>query len=490
MRPALERALESEHGRRLLDRLFDELTSGHVRPDELSQAYGLLSIKAQRIAPEAFVQAVLDPRMRIFPIRKQGATVLADAPITARRNGDGSIEVELEARSLQYDEAHTLRGKWLRLGEDDVIGVSLNDAGGELRFGPALLLIQYSNEHEADVFLKGAEWAALGLTAGTGALAGTGARVTVLMWCDRVAIVLGTLLTLVDEHRGWILERFGERGRTFLRYADGVRGAIALYGLVRMATAVPQLFYGLWSQYRGLKETVRVGGANLTAEERQALDAIGGETEKLLREVETAKQEVKPVATSAVEAQSILERTRSLRAAGVRGDLSKLERDAATGRQPGAVGEVEAMERWMRQGIKGEEIELLPEVQNSGRSNPDFRVKGELVEVKTRGDALTPRYIEDQIGVANRQIRNSGLDVERLMVGVGQRGPQGSLEIQLQGAAARTGTLDVVEAQVFSAFTPNRVRSLRRVSIYRDGQLLGEWVRTVDNRVVRVFPAR
>ena len=50
-----EKALDNERGRRLLDRLYDELMSGSAWPDELSLADSVLALKARRIAPEAFV---------------------------------------------------------------------------------------------------------------------------------------------------------------------------------------------------------------------------------------------------------------------------------------------------------------------------------------------------------------------------------------------------------------------------------------------------
>ena len=76
------------------------------------------------------------------------------------------------------------------------------------------------------------------------------------------------------------------------------------------------------------------------------------------------------------------------------------------------------------------------------------------------------------------------------MIGVGGRGPQGQVELQLRGEAARTGTVDVIEAQVREAFHSGEKGSpnLRRVAVYGDGQLIAEWVRTAANAIVRTFP--
>jgi hypothetical protein len=188
------------------------------------------------------------------------------------------------------------------------------------------------------------------------------------------------------------------------------------------------------------------------------------------------------------EAKAIAERIRALKKAGVRGNLGQLEKRIAEADNHGPLGELEAVERWLQQGVKGEDIEVLEESTVRGRRNPDFRLKGELTEIKTRVQPLDHRYVSGAVGDASAQIRESGLDAGRPMVGVGRPGPQGQVEIQLNGEAARTGTLDVIEEQVRESFSPTRGNSLRRVAVYCDGHLVGEWVRTAANVIVRAFP--
>ena len=144
----------------------------------------------------------------------------------------------------------------------------------------------------------------------------------------------------------------------------------------------------------------------------------------------------------------------------------------------GALGELEAIERWLKEGVRGDEIELLERYTAPRQTSPDFRVRGELVEVKTRNIALSKRYISDQILAANNQIKSSGL-------AAGQRG---AIEIQLKGEAARTAPLRDVELQVDKAFERGENSSVRRVAVYGNGHLIGEWVRTVANAIVRIFP--
>jgi hypothetical protein len=187
------------------------------------------------------------------------------------------------------------------------------------------------------------------------------------------------------------------------------------------------------------------------------------------------------------EPGSIDERIRALKKAGVRGNLDQL-RDRIAHDEPGAMGELEALERMLNEGVKGEEIEVLEQSRAFGQKSPDFRVRGELVEVKTRELPLSKRYFSDEVGYANAQFKDCGLDAGRPMVGTNTLGPQGHLEFQLRGEAARTATFDLVERQVLKGFTPAANTSVRRVSVYAEGRLLGEWIRTAANTIQRTSP--
>lgn len=283
--PALvERALESERGRRLLDRLYDELLAGN----EPLAAQDVLALKARRIPPERFVQAVLDPRTKVFPIRKMGVTVFESATLGGWRRADGGIDVWYPSRlPRDHPEARALpkSGGEIRLGEDEVVCVKLYDLGGPLRCGPALMLLQYAREADTKLVWDWVNLALLALPLGSGT--GSGARTAgALVWFDRAAITLGVLSAVLDDHRGWILEKLGARGEAFLRYADLVQTAVALYGLARIATAVPRLFSELGAEHQRFKQAVRSTGATLGPEEHQALQDLDGTIEKLLGEAE------------------------------------------------------------------------------------------------------------------------------------------------------------------------------------------------------------
>jgi hypothetical protein len=192
---------------------------------------------------------------------------------------------------------------------------------------------------------------------------------------------------------------------------------------------------------------------------------------------------------SSPRVKSVPERIQALKDAGVKGDLDNLAKRSAKN-EGGALGELEAIERWLRNGIKGEDIEVLKESNVRGQTTPDCRVRAALTEIKTRDLAVDHRWATDAVREANAQIRDSGLDASRPVTGLGGRGPQGQVELQLRGDAARTGKMDVIEAQVREAFHsgPKGSPHLRRVAVYGDGQLIAEWVRTAANAIIRTFP--
>src|SRR5512141_1333288 len=143
-----------------------------------------------------------------------------------------------------YPESRTLPLDWLRfhVGYDEVVGVRLYDEGGATRFAPALYLLEVAHQDTRRTLLKCGEAFAFGVTLGAGGAAGAagaagGRLATALVWCDRAAVALGVFTSVVDEHRAWILERYGEKGARFLRYSDGVSTLVAFYAVGRLATA-------------------------------------------------------------------------------------------------------------------------------------------------------------------------------------------------------------------------------------------------------------
>jgi len=172
------------------------------------------------------------------------------------------------------------------LPENEIVGVRLYDLGGPVVYRPALFLVQLSNETDTTILMKIAEAAGLGLSLGTGELIGLGVEASmaarVLAWADAAATVVGTLSSIVLEHRGEIIAHFGESGRAFVRDVEYVQAATALYGFARMALSMGQLVNGLRRAHQQWRAELAVA-QDLSAAESAALQLVDRETEEVLQ---------------------------------------------------------------------------------------------------------------------------------------------------------------------------------------------------------------
>jgi hypothetical protein len=283
----------SESGRRLLDRMFDELTSGSVADDEQAQADRIIQVKGQRVDQAQAQQQMISGK--VFPFRLPGLTVFSDAPISAERRPDGQIWVKQPTRVLGTDmfrdETRTLPSDvfigGMLIPENEIVGVKLYDLGGPVVYRPALFLIQIANQDDTATLMKIAEVAGIGVTLGSGALAELGIEAgmaaRVMLWADRAAFVLGTLTTVINEHRGEIIERYGASGRQFLRFVDIVQSATAIYGFARMAIGMAQVVSRFRTAYQDWRAAVRAAESELSGGERQITQQITEQTETILQ---------------------------------------------------------------------------------------------------------------------------------------------------------------------------------------------------------------
>ena len=118
----------SDAGRRLIDRMFDELTEGSVGSEEQEQADRLMRVKSATISTEAFAAGM--QTAKTFPC-SSGFTVLDDATIMAERREGGKIWVKYPTRTLGTEmfraETATLPVdtfiQGIELPENEIIGV-------------------------------------------------------------------------------------------------------------------------------------------------------------------------------------------------------------------------------------------------------------------------------------------------------------------------------------------------------------------------------
>jgi len=293
--PQLVQLAATPEGRRLLDRVFDELTSGSVDATEQQQADRILQATTRStVSAGAFDVAASSRRTKIFPFRLPGLTVLNDAPIQARRV-QGGIWVHSFVRVLGTDEFRaetaTLPERYfldgIVLPENEVIGVRLYDQGGIIHYTTPLFLIQLANATNQRTLEKIIEAAGIGLTLGTGALAGLGVEASlaarVLLWADRAAFVLGTVTSVLREHRSWLVQHFG---KGFADAVDIVHSAVAIYGMARVAVEAPRIILALRNSYRAFRQSAQTQAPNFSATEQATIQQVTRSTDELIEQVD------------------------------------------------------------------------------------------------------------------------------------------------------------------------------------------------------------
>jgi len=328
----LARSLQSERGRRAVARLYSALTDGFLGDDEREQARRVLMAYAERIGPEKVARAIEDERTKVVPLRGFGATVLKPISPRVELGADG-LDVTLNSKVYDYPERHTLGDapQTFHVGYDEVVGVRLYDEGGATRFTPALYLLEVAHQDTRHTLLKCGEAFAFGVTLGVGGAVGAagGRLATAVVWCDRAAVALGAVTSVVDEHRGWILERYGEKGARFLRYSDGLSTLVAFYAIGRLATAAPKVLLNLRRAYLDMKALK----AALSPEERAALETLGRRTEEALQAVERGA-DVIPIERAKARQPALQMEEVEIRATGTDGKLVAVGEGQA---RPGSV---------------------------------------------------------------------------------------------------------------------------------------------------------
>jgi hypothetical protein len=131
------------------------------------------------------------------------------------------------------------------------------------------------------------EAAGIGLTLGAGALAGLGIEASlaarVLLWADRAAFVLGTLTSVLREHRHWLAQTFGAG---FMDAVDIIHSACAIYGIARVALEAPRIILRLRDTYRAFRDASRARAPGLSSSEQATVQSVTQSTDELLQQVD------------------------------------------------------------------------------------------------------------------------------------------------------------------------------------------------------------
>jgi hypothetical protein len=172
----------TEPGRRLLLRLYDELTSGFVWGDERTQAERILSARARTIDPEKFRSAA--EKAMVIPFSRIGFFNFSSASISAHRLPNGKIWVRSHMTPEHWKDAKRLprafaAGLGREFDPDEVIVLHKYDEGGKDIPVPAMALLGLSNEEDKNAASMAAQSVLAGLSLGTGAMGAAASRITV-----------------------------------------------------------------------------------------------------------------------------------------------------------------------------------------------------------------------------------------------------------------------------------------------------------------------
>lgn len=320
----LAKLAETEEGRKLLLRLYDELTSGALFEGEALAAERIMKARAQRIDPQKFIEA--DQKATVIPFSGVGFTKLSSASLSVRRLSNGKISIRSHMKPEHWKDARRLPsmdiliGSGIEVDPDQVVGLYLYDEGGKTIYVPAIYLLQLSNQETTKVYQLAGEAIFTGLTLGVGgevAAAGEASSslwvargLTALKWADRAAAAIGVASTLINDHRGLILKYFGKDGEVFLKHWQTVERVVLIYGLARGAVALGQTVVSLRGSYQNWRNA-QAQLSNLSKEEKTTLDNIARETEKSLHDLENAQQAAAAGKTANV-LENVTEDTREL----------------------------------------------------------------------------------------------------------------------------------------------------------------------------------
>jgi hypothetical protein len=232
----------SAAGRALLDRIYDHLITGSLSAGDEQAARRVLQAKTRQIPLETYIEGA--QRAQIFPVRQMGITRWSDSPLEAEKLPNGNIRVKLVSRARHTDmfaeEVKTLdlgvfSGRGIELPPDQIVGVRDYGLGEDVEFFPAESLLMLSSKSEtstlgtiASVSMMGAGF---GLSGGAAGATGLGRA---LIWADRVAMGIGALGTVVNEHREWATRTLGAK---FVRAVDVANNVAMVYGVGRLAQA-------------------------------------------------------------------------------------------------------------------------------------------------------------------------------------------------------------------------------------------------------------
>ena len=274
----LEEFAADREGRAMLDVLYAAIITGSVTDFEKLQADRILEAKAKAkvappVPPKEYLEQLEQERQYVFPLRMQKTFRSDYAVFKATLQSNGKVSV-LYDDEIHFWDADTFKEDFknlppyriastgFELNPDELVWVKLYDQREKgkpipLEPIPAIALIDYANQAMRQSFSVGATAFETGLLigGGLGAFSGAGAEqlaadvvageasvaalrlARVVLWADRIAMVLPAISLVINENREWIVEKFPNAGPALLGVLDQANRIAQYYGLAQMGVA-------------------------------------------------------------------------------------------------------------------------------------------------------------------------------------------------------------------------------------------------------------
>jgi len=300
-----------------VERLFDEFTASGAFGEEHKQADRIIVFKTKTLLTEeefaAGVERARGPYGIVLPYKKTGPMGSEASPIYVSRLPGGRVRVHLrqDIFATDYASDRDLRlppaiGKGVELNAMDVVGVKFIDEG-VVSFFPAFLLMQLENEATRVALAKAGEAFAVGLTTGvtTEAAAARDAEASTeggvdtagragLALADRIALGMDLANSRIQEHRGWIIETWPDKGRAFVSAMEELTAYSRIYRLIHEGLRLVQFGNNLQKGYQDWRAAANALKPRLSEGDIERIEQIGQGTEELLQAIDEAQKEVPP----------------------------------------------------------------------------------------------------------------------------------------------------------------------------------------------------
>jgi hypothetical protein len=252
---ALSAALGNEDGKKAIMSVYKILAENSDQIAQVQAKRILNSIEALN-DPNRTEKRIEEGKVPIFPV---SYTYFTSSVPFATLTDNGQVKIKLRNEIRTYDEfineTETIPSEVFLQGKEfkpeEIIGVKIYPEGHTV-FRPAAYML-YINKLSVDFVTTVIKDV---MMLGMGGPVGIGGRTTKGFFdfagkvIDLSAITLWSSNLAVQESRGWLIDKYGEKGRRFAEVWDRASHYAEVYGMSKMATSVAGALVSSWKDLK------------------------------------------------------------------------------------------------------------------------------------------------------------------------------------------------------------------------------------------------